>query len=193
MSLLRNLAKRIYGKSFDVRDLEIAFHKKANLHGTHGLLVASHRDFKLENFPVRFVFVGMSEPPAMTPAVIDFIWEEAKSQGYIPHKLLSYGFVLETTSGITTGDLASEERFAGRATDVAPAATQAIAQATAAASKVSYVGSSPTPRPRPTRDGGEQQTQRQLSSQEATASDVLQHGIPQQGFAQELHPAVPNV
>lgn len=131
MSLLKKLAQRFYGKSFDVRDLEIAFHKKANLHGTHGLLVASHRDQRLENFPVRFVFIGMSEPPALTPAVMDYIWDEAKSQGYIPHKLQAYGFVLDTTSGVDTHDLVGDNLFAGRGTDALPEATQAIAKASA--------------------------------------------------------------
>jgi hypothetical protein len=134
MSLFKKLAQRIWGKSFDVRELEIAFHKKANLHGTHGLLMASHRDQRLDNFPVRFVFIGMSEPPAMTPSVIDYIWDEAKAQGYIPHKLQAYGFVLDTTSDVSTHDLADGNNFAGRATDALPEATQAIAKASTAAS-----------------------------------------------------------
>lgn len=97
MSFARNLVRRMFGQSIEVLGLEIAFHKKANLYGTHGILMASHRDQKLDNYQVRFCFVGLSEAPAMTPVIMNYIWEEAKAQGYIPHKLLSYGHVLETT------------------------------------------------------------------------------------------------
>lgn len=96
MSFARNLVRRMFGQSIEVLGLEIAFHKQANMHGTHGVLIASHRDQKLENHPVRFVFVGLSEAPPMTPIIMNYIWEEARAQGYIPFKVMSYGHILET-------------------------------------------------------------------------------------------------
>jgi hypothetical protein len=97
MSIARNLARRLFGQSIEVIGLELVFHKKANLYGTHGIITASHRDQKLDNYPVRFCFVGLSEAPPMTPVIMNYIWEEAKAQGYTPFKLQSYGHVLETT------------------------------------------------------------------------------------------------
>jgi hypothetical protein len=88
----------MFGQSIEVLGLEIAFHKQANLYGTHGVLVASHRDQKLANHPVRFVFVGLSEAPPLTPIIMNYIWEEARAQGYVPLKLMSYGHILETHS-----------------------------------------------------------------------------------------------
>lgn len=110
MSIARTIARRVFGKSIQVNDLKIAFHKEANLYGTHGLLTASHVDQGLKNVPVRFVFVGMSEPPAMTPVIVDYIWEEAKAQGYVPHALSAYGLVLATHTGLAPRDLISQER-----------------------------------------------------------------------------------
>jgi len=72
-------------------DMEIRFHKDANRFGEHGTLVASHVAQKIDNKPVRFVFVGMTTPPKLTLEIHHYIWEQAKAQGYIPHDLQTYG------------------------------------------------------------------------------------------------------
>lgn len=110
MSLARTLARKVFGRSIEVNDLQIAFHKEANLYGTHGLLLASHVDQGLKNVPVRFVFVGLSEAPPLTPVIMSYVWEEAKAQGYVPHALSAYGLVLETHTGLKPRDLIAKER-----------------------------------------------------------------------------------
>lgn len=100
MSALRNILRSIRGKSFEIIDLKMAFHKDANLYGHHGHLRASHVAQNLKDAQVRFVFIGLSSPPPMTPRIMEYIWEEAKAQGYIPHELTTYGHVLEATTGM---------------------------------------------------------------------------------------------
>ena len=100
MSVARAIARRLFGRSIEVLDLEIAFHKEANHYGTHGVIIASHKDHGLKNQSVRFVFIGMSEPPAMTPRIIEYIWEEARAQGFVPTAIQSYGSVLNTHAGL---------------------------------------------------------------------------------------------
>lgn len=100
MSVARAIARRLFGRSIEVLDLEIAFHKEANHYGTHGMIIASHKDHGLKNQSVRFVFIGMSEPPAMTPRIIEYIWEEARAQGFVPTAIQSYGSVLNTHVGL---------------------------------------------------------------------------------------------
>ena len=72
-------------------DMEVRFHKDANRFGEHGTLVASHVGQRIDNKPVRFVFVGMTTPPKLTLEIHHYIWEQAKAQGYIPHDLQTYG------------------------------------------------------------------------------------------------------
>lgn len=102
MSVARSIARRIFGRSIEVIDLEIAFHKEANPYGSHGTLIATHVGQGLKNAPVRFVFIGMSEPPALTPRIAEYIWEEARAQGYMPSAIQTYGSVLETSKSLTT-------------------------------------------------------------------------------------------
>lgn len=140
MSFIRNLVRRAMGRSIEVLDLEIKFHKEANLYGRHGHLIASHKEQGLEGYPVRFVFVGVSRPPALTPRVMEYIWDEAKAQGYIPERLYSYDHILDVHEGLPAGCLVSQERrlaenqFHGIASDAMPAATRALAAADSMAS-----------------------------------------------------------
>ena len=46
MSIARAIARRLFGRSIEVLDLEIAFHKQANHFGTHGVMIASHKDLE---------------------------------------------------------------------------------------------------------------------------------------------------
>lgn len=96
MNIIHTALKAMFGKSWEVTDLQLAFHKEANLHGEHGLILASHRKYQIDGEAVRFVFVGLSSPPPMTPRILEYIWEEARAQGFIPHALITYGNVLKT-------------------------------------------------------------------------------------------------
>jgi hypothetical protein len=138
MNFITTLIRRLTGNSIKI--IELKFHKDANKHGTHGHLLASHIDHKLENHPVRFVFHGLTTPPPLTPKVMNYIWEEARAQGYIPKALHSYGHTLETATGFEPSELVSQERrdaedrFHAIDTKQLPDATRAIAAADAVAS-----------------------------------------------------------
>lgn len=80
-----------YTKTSSANKLEIRFHKDANYHGEHGQLLASHKKQGIEKQPIRFVFLGVSEAPKLDAVNFNYIWEEARAQGYIPHALVSYG------------------------------------------------------------------------------------------------------
>lgn len=108
MSAIRSLLRTVFGKSWEICDLEIAFHKRANLYGEHGRILASHRAENIDGEPVRFVFVGLSSPPPMTPRILEYIWEEARAQGFTPHAMITYGAVLQTTPDLVPNDLVRE-------------------------------------------------------------------------------------
>jgi hypothetical protein len=110
MSVFRNLAKKLFGKSIEVIDLDVRFHKEANHFGHHGTLRASHVAQNLKDHEVRFVFVGVSTPPPMTPLIVDHIWEEAKAQGYVPHAILTYGEVLPISDLYALNDIMDRTR-----------------------------------------------------------------------------------
>jgi hypothetical protein len=81
----------IFGKKPKPFDLELRFHKEANLYGEHGQIVVSHVRQGLVEKPVRFVFVGCTTPPKLDRIAFNYIWEEARAQGYVPHEIRSYG------------------------------------------------------------------------------------------------------
>lgn len=101
MSILCTMARNIFGSSIEVIDLKIAFHKDANPFGTHGILKADHVDQKLKDHPVRFVFIGASKPPVLTPRILSYLWEEARAQGYQPQSLESYGTPINIISKVS--------------------------------------------------------------------------------------------
>ena len=80
-----------FGRKAKQFELELRFHKEANFFGEHGTINVSHIKQNLVEKPVRFVFVGITTPPKLDRILFNFIWEEAKAQGYTPHHLLTYG------------------------------------------------------------------------------------------------------
>jgi hypothetical protein len=75
-------------KKAKINDLEIRFHREAAGHGQHGQIRVSNRRLGLEDKVVNFVIVGMIDPPQQTPALFQYIWDEAKAQGYMPSEFV---------------------------------------------------------------------------------------------------------
>lgn len=71
-------------KKQSIDSLEIRFYTDAAAHGSHGKIKVSNRRLGLDNKVVNFVFVGMTNPPAFTPSLVEYIWNEARAQGYMP-------------------------------------------------------------------------------------------------------------
>lgn len=110
MSVIDKVLRMAFGKRKEKNTLEIVFHKDANPYGTHGTIRASHRAHRLENASVRFAFVGISVPPALTPEIFKYIWESARAAGYMPVDLMTYGRVIEVDSVGSAQYLVSPER-----------------------------------------------------------------------------------
>lgn len=75
-------------KQAKIDGLKMAFYTDAAEHGWHGKILVSSRRRGLERAVVNFVFVGMTEPPALTPALMEHIWTEAKAQGFVPFEIV---------------------------------------------------------------------------------------------------------
>lgn len=92
------------------KDLRIVFHRDARGLGMHGQIRATHADFNLDNDLVRFSFMGLQSPPALTPDVMAFIWERAEAAGFVVHNLANYGTVLENLAAADMKEVVSQER-----------------------------------------------------------------------------------
>lgn len=89
--MLKKLFPSIFGSAYKYEQVEIQFHKAANVYGEHGTINVTHVKQGLVETPVRFVFVGLTTPPKLDRNTFNHIWEEARAQGYIPHFIASYG------------------------------------------------------------------------------------------------------
>lgn len=80
-------------------DLKVVFHKDANGLPEHGTIYADHRQQNLRNEPVRFSFGEIDKVPVMTPALLEFVFDEAQKQGYVTHCLRSYANIFTVKPG----------------------------------------------------------------------------------------------
>lgn len=71
--------------------LSVKFHHEANLFGEHGKLNVTNKKMGIIESPVIFVFPGVTTPPKLELGLLEYVWEQAKNQGYIPHYVESYG------------------------------------------------------------------------------------------------------
>lgn len=93
---IRAFRRNLFGSVAEVVDVGILFHHDANPFGAHGYLRVSSVEHNLQETNVRFVFPGLSNPPALTPRLMYYIWEEAQNAGFMPVSLTSYGHTLTT-------------------------------------------------------------------------------------------------
>ena len=83
MNLFSRIYKALFGNPNPLAELKVVFHKETNKYGTHGTINVSSMEQGLKDVNVRFLFMGMTRPPEMTPAIIYHLWHQAESQGYI--------------------------------------------------------------------------------------------------------------
>lgn len=95
----------------NILDVHIAFFKEANSHGGHhGRITLTSPSRGLRAAEVGFVFVGLTNPPAISPMVVQYIWDKAKEQNYIPHHIVHYGTTLRTSDGLPVNTIISASR-----------------------------------------------------------------------------------
>lgn len=71
-------------------DPKIAFYLQAIHHGEHGILNATSKKHDFQDKDISFAIIGISNPPPITPDILEMIWTEAKEQGFIPHYIVRY-------------------------------------------------------------------------------------------------------
>lgn len=94
MQLIRKIAQLLGFKQkrrYVMGEVNIKFYKEANYFGEHGKIVVTRVKDGLYEVPVSFVFMGMTTPPKMSDQAINFIFDEARHQGFIPHYIEQYG------------------------------------------------------------------------------------------------------
>ena len=72
----------------------VRFYRDAAAHGSHGKIVVNSKQHDLLDREVSFVFEGMTNPPKMSPQVLQYVWEQALEQGYVPQHLVRYHHVM---------------------------------------------------------------------------------------------------
>lgn len=69
----------------------VKFFREAAHFGEHGRLVVSSIKHGLQAHSVALVFVGKVEAPELDLNTIQYIWDQALEQGYVPHYIEQYG------------------------------------------------------------------------------------------------------
>jgi len=76
---------------------KVFFYHDAAYHGDHGTIFVSSRGRGLVDVPVKFVFAGLSNPPKLDLQTMQYIWEQALEQGFVPQHIVTYKGSMELT------------------------------------------------------------------------------------------------
>lgn len=90
-----NISLARKAKTIRPDDIEVLFHTEAAYHGEHGRLLVTNRAIGMVEKPIIFCLKGVSTPLPMNLRLFWHIWESAKTEGFIPLELLSYGNTIE--------------------------------------------------------------------------------------------------
>jgi hypothetical protein len=86
---LMNRAPRL--ERNELNEIDVRFHKEANHHTIHGYLIVTHRQLGIREGAVAFSFPNFSDAPDLDLRLMVDLFEAARSQGFIPHRLAAYG------------------------------------------------------------------------------------------------------
>lgn len=95
-----NLFKSLFSSKTSAGLPPVRFYKDAIHFPEHGRITVTHHTLKVRDLDVQFAFEGMSTPPALNPTSLNYIFEQAKAQGYIPYEIISYQMVKAAASTI---------------------------------------------------------------------------------------------
>ena len=98
-------------KKANASNLEVSFHTENVDYGTHGYITANNKQLGI-NKPclVRFVFVGLPTPPALTEETIKLIFDQARNKGFGVVNLASYGLTVRSKQPRDLSSVISEDR-----------------------------------------------------------------------------------
>lgn len=69
----------------------LKFFRDAAYFGEHGRIVVSSVKYGLQAHSVALVFVGKVEAPELDLNTVQYIWNQAMEQGFVPHYIEQYG------------------------------------------------------------------------------------------------------
>lgn len=77
-------------KTINPLNINVLFYKDSIYSQRHGTILVSSRKHGIKNKVVEFSILGTNSAPALTPGLMDFIFEEARKAGYVPKSLITY-------------------------------------------------------------------------------------------------------
>lgn len=77
-------------KTINPLNINVLFYKDSIYSQRHGTILVTSRKHGIKNKVVEFSILGTNNSPALTPGLMDFIFEEARKAGYIPKSLITY-------------------------------------------------------------------------------------------------------
>lgn len=72
---------------------QVVFYKEAAEYAEHFRLRVTNRTLKIHDIVVAGAFVGMTQPPRLDVETLNYIFEAARAQGYVPYHLEAYQMV----------------------------------------------------------------------------------------------------
>lgn len=84
---------------------QVVFYKEASEYAEHFRLRVTNRTLKISDVVVPGAFVGMTKPPRLDVETLNYIFETARAQGYVPHHLEAYQLVDVTVPPLTQENL----------------------------------------------------------------------------------------
>lgn len=77
-------------KTINPLNINVLFYKDSIYSQRHGTILVTSRKHGIKNKVVEFSILGTNTAPALTPGLMDFIFEEARKAGYTPKSLITY-------------------------------------------------------------------------------------------------------
>ena len=71
----------------------VVFDDDTVYHGEHGRVIVTHKNKKYVGREISFAFIGALKVPTLTLEVVQQIYAEAKSQGYVVHEIVKYATI----------------------------------------------------------------------------------------------------
>jgi hypothetical protein len=114
---MNRIIEKLSGKKNKI-NLPVKFHTDAFDLPEHGTIYVNNKTKRLSNEPVRFSFVGAAVPPKLDQNVFNYIWTQAKKQGYEPIHLRTYATVYPASMNVVPKVRMREEKPETRDEDV---------------------------------------------------------------------------
>ena len=101
--IIWRFCQRVFGSPIVTEQApRVVFYKEATPYGEHGKLVVDSPKYGLIGVSISFFVVGNKLPPRLTKGLIDSIWDQAETAGFVPDYIERYGSVLFAPAAMYT-------------------------------------------------------------------------------------------